>query len=170
MRTDTSAHLAMVLADPTRVADLRAEDVPALLGALEQVRAALWARMLRAPAPVARDPDGSEQLLTVAEIAAELRFTVDYVYDAVRRGQLSAVRKGKYVRIRRADLRAWLDGFSSRGLDPRPARPDSGALHGSPTYRSPRDSSGGSRAARASRGRGAGAVAGNRPAAEQEPR
>ena len=170
MRTDASAHLAMVLADPKRAADLRAEDIPAVLGALEQVRAALWARMLRAPTPVARDPDGSEQLLTVAEIATELRFTLSYVYDAVRRGQLSAVRKGKYVRIRRADLKAWLDGFSSRGLDPRPAHPDSGPLHGSPPTGRPGIRPQVRGPARASRGRGAGAVAANRPAAAQEPR
>ena len=69
--------------------------------------------MLRTPAPVARESDDTvgDQLLTVADVAAEVRFTPGYVYEAIRRGQLSAVRKGKYVRIRRAQLRAWLDGF-----------------------------------------------------------
>jgi excisionase family DNA binding protein len=172
MHGDGSPDLGLVLADPGRVADLRADDIPALLGALEQIRAALWARMLCAPAPVARDPDGTpgDRLLTVAEVAAEVRFTPGYVYEAVRRGQLSAVRKGKYVRIRRADFRAWLDGLPAKGLDPRLAHPDSSSLHGPRTHRSAGDSSSSSRAPLASRGRGARAVARKRPTAEQEHR
>jgi predicted RNA-binding Zn ribbon-like protein len=81
MRTGGPPDLTVVLADPRRAANLRTEDVPALLAALEQVRAALWARMLRAPAPDKRDLDSAvgEQLLTVAEAAAELRFTPGYV-------------------------------------------------------------------------------------------
>ena len=119
--------LSLVVAEPHRVADLRTDDIPALLGALEQIRAALWSHMLRTLAPVARESDDTvgDQLLTVADVAAEVRFTPGYVYEAIRRGQLSAVRKGKYVRIRRAQLRAWLDGFPANGLDPRPAHPDS---------------------------------------------
>lgn len=138
MHRDGSPDLGLVLADPRRVADLHANDIPALLGALEQVRAALWSRMLRTPAPIARDADDTagDQLLTVADVAGEVRFTPGYVYEAVRRGQLSAVRKGKYVRIRRADLRAWLDGLPAKDLDPRLAQPDSKSLHGPRTHRS----------------------------------
>jgi excisionase family DNA binding protein len=126
--------LALVLADPRRVADLRANEIPALLGTLEQVRAALWARMIRPQAEVVQDSRGAagDQLLTVAEVAAEAKFTPGYVYDAVRRGQLSAVRKGKYVRIRRADLQAWLeDGVQANGLDPVARGRDSSSLHAS---------------------------------------
>ena len=172
MRLDGPPELGLVLADPRRVADVQVDDIPALLGALEQVRAALWSRMLCAPAPVARDPDGTagDHLLTVAEVAAEVKFTLGYVYEAVRRGQLSAVRKGKYVRIRRADLRAWLDGLPAKGLDPRPAHPDSSSLHGPRTHRPAGDSSSSLRAPLASRGGGARAVARKRPAAEQEHR
>jgi excisionase family DNA binding protein len=160
--------LSLVVADPRRVADLRTVDIPALLGALEQVRAALWSHMLRTPAPVARESDDTvgDQLLTVADVAAEVRFTPGYVYEAIRRGQLSAVRKGKYVRIRRAQLRAWLDGFPANGLDPRPAHPDSRPpMVLAPTGRRgirPR-----SRASRAARGGAAHAVTRNHPATEQ---
>ncbi len=124
---DRKPDLALVVADPRRIADLQADDVPGVLGALEQLRACLWAHMLRAPASAAREPgiDAGDDLLTVPEVAAELRFTRSYVYEAVRRGDLAAVRKGKYVRVRRADLRAWLDGHSPRVLDARPATPDS---------------------------------------------
>ena len=121
---DVKPDLALVVADPGRIADLRADDVPALLGALERVRTALWAQMVRVPTPTVREPDAGDGLLTVPEVARELRFTRSYLYEAVRRGDLAAVRKGKYVRIRRADLRAWLDGYSPRRLDAQPRRPD----------------------------------------------
>jgi hypothetical protein len=91
MPLDASADLATVLGNLDRVADLRPEEIPALLGALERLRATLWAQMVRAPAPVARHADGAggEQLLTVPEAPAELRFTRAYVYDEVRSGQLA---------------------------------------------------------------------------------
>jgi excisionase family DNA binding protein len=133
MPVDLDSDLALVVADPQRIAEVRSDEVPALLGALEQVRAALWARMVRVPAPAAREPgiDAGDKLLTVPDVAAELRFTPSYVYEAVRRGDLAAVRKGKYVRIRRVDLRTWLDGQSPRGLDARPVTSDS-ARHAPP--------------------------------------
>jgi len=117
--------LLLVVADPGRIVDLQADDIPTFLGALEQLRASLWARMLYVSMPVTREPDAGNELLTVPEVARELRFTRGYVYEAVRRGDLAAMRKGKYVRIRRSDLRAWLDGNTKRALDPRPGHRDS---------------------------------------------
>jgi len=122
---DRKPDLAGVIADPRGIADLQADDVPALLGVLEGLRAALWAQMLRTPVPIASETDPGDECLTVPEVARELRFTLGYVYEAVRRGDLAGVRKGKYVRIRRADLRAWLDGNTTRVLDPRAGHPDS---------------------------------------------
>jgi excisionase family DNA binding protein len=71
--------------------------------------------MMRAAGPVKREADGAggHDLLTVPEVAAELRFTRGYVYEAIRRGELPAVRKGKYVRLRRGDLAAWLGATGS---------------------------------------------------------
>lgn len=126
MPGDPNAHLAQVLAAPDLVAGLEDVDVPQLLGALEKLRASLWARMLRAPtSSLAPAPDAADQVLTVADVASELQFTRAYVYEAVRRGDLPAIRKGRYVRVRRADLRAWLDGHGPGRLDERPARRDS---------------------------------------------
>ena len=110
--------LALVLADPRRVAELRVEEIPPLLGVMEELRALLWARMIRTPTALAADAgDSNDELLTVPEVAAQVKFTTAYVYEAVRRHELAAVRKGKYVRIRRGDLTAWLEGRRSRGLD-----------------------------------------------------
>lgn len=128
MTTETTPRLALVVADPLRIASLRVEDVPALLGQLEELRATLWARMMRPPAPAADNPAAGAvaDILTVPDIARELHFTSAYVYEAVRRGDLAAVRKGKYVRIRRADLRAWLEGRApAKALDPRTTSRDS---------------------------------------------
>jgi excisionase family DNA binding protein len=99
-----------VLADPQRANELRPDEIPALLGTLEQLRATLWLNMVRGSGTAKRDADaGGGELLTVPEVAAQLRFTRGYVYEAVRRGELPAVRKGKYVRLRREDLESWLD-------------------------------------------------------------
>jgi len=118
--------LALVLADPRRVAELRVEEIPPLLGVMEELRAVLWARMIRTPTPVVLHAgDSNDELLTVPEAAAQVKFTTAYVYEAVRRHELAAVRKGKYVRIRRGDLTAWLEGRRSRGLDRGTPTPDS---------------------------------------------
>jgi excisionase family DNA binding protein len=119
--------LVRVLLEPQRIVRLEAADVPALLGDLERVRAALWNRLIggsrvETPAPV---QDVAGEVLTVPEVARELRFTRAYVYEAVRRGDVAAVRKGKYVRIQRTDLRAWLEGRPVKGLDRMPRDADS---------------------------------------------
>ena len=133
MRLDQAADLGLLIADPERLAAVRAHEIPALLGALETIRTALWAKMLRAPEPPAVAGGTSDELLTVPEVAAELKFTPSYVYEAVRRRELEAVRKGKYVRIRRADVQAWLEGRRSKGLDPQTAARDSSSHARRPT-------------------------------------
>ena len=124
---DAKAEVARVLAEPHRIAEISATDIPALLGHLEQARAALWARMIREPVPASRDraDDAADEVLTVPEVARELRFTRAYVYEAVRRGDLHAVRKGRYVRIMRHDLRVWLEGRPPKGLDAQAGARDS---------------------------------------------
>jgi excisionase family DNA binding protein len=115
--TNVKSDLVHVLVEPELVATLAAADVPILLGELERVRVALWDRMLRGSAMREEVPasDSVDEVLTVPEVARELRFTRAYVYEAVRRSDVTAVRKGKFVRIRRADLRAWLDGPAGGG-------------------------------------------------------
>ena len=128
MIADGKTDLARVLAEPHRIAEIPGADIPDLLGHLEQLRATLWARMIREPAAPVRDlaSDAGDEVLTVPEVARELRFTRAYVYEAVRRGDLHALRKGRYVRVRRAELRAWLEGRLPKGLD---AGPGTGIVH-----------------------------------------
>ena len=88
--------------------DVDAADVPAFLAALERVRALVWMQHLVAgatPAPNKADPDG---LLTVPDAAAKLRVPSQYVYELLRRGELTSVRFGKYVRVDPTDLDAYI--------------------------------------------------------------
>ncbi len=50
----------------------------------------------------------SEALLTVAEVASELRVSTMTVYRLVNTGSLPAFRIGKNYRIKRSDLHAYL--------------------------------------------------------------
>ena len=50
----------------------------------------------------------AERLLTVSEVAADLRVSNMTVYRLIKAGQLAAIRVGKNYRIRQADLDAYL--------------------------------------------------------------
>ena len=53
-----------------------------------------------------------ERLLTVAEVADELRVSNMTVYRLIKRGDLAAIRVGKNYRIRQVDLEAYLEAGS----------------------------------------------------------
>ena len=50
-----------------------------------------------------------EALLTVEDVAALLKMSTRYVYDAARLGRIPHLKMGRVYRFRRADIRAWLD-------------------------------------------------------------
>ena len=49
------------------------------------------------------------ELMTPREVAETMRVSTMTVYRLVKAGTLPAIRVGKHLRIRRADLRAYLD-------------------------------------------------------------
>jgi excisionase family DNA binding protein len=55
--------------------------------------------------PPAADPE----YLTIGEVARRTSFSYDYIYDAVRNGQLPATQKSREWRVAVADMRAWMD-------------------------------------------------------------
>jgi excisionase family DNA binding protein len=59
---------------------------------------------------VLRTGDTRERLLTVSEVATELRVSNMTIYRLIKAGDLAALRVGKNYRIRRLDLDAYLDG------------------------------------------------------------
>jgi excisionase family DNA binding protein len=74
----------------------------AVLTAIATVRPA-------ASEPVVCDaPPPDDRLLSVPEAAQFLGFANSYVYELIRRGEFPAVRRGKYVRIRRSALLLWV--------------------------------------------------------------
>jgi predicted DNA-binding transcriptional regulator AlpA len=77
-----STELATLAQDPSRVADVSPENVPALLGALEALRAMLWARLQAPPATPAQASNGSEpdRWLKVDEAAERLGVSRRWVY------------------------------------------------------------------------------------------
>lgn len=60
-------------------------------------------------AMVGKREQGREQLMTVSEVADELRVSNMTVYRLIKAGDLAAIRIGKNYRIRRSDLEEYLD-------------------------------------------------------------
>ena len=50
-----------------------------------------------------------EEYLNLHEVARRTGFSYDFVYDAVRSGDLPAVQKGRDWRVSLAEMRAWMD-------------------------------------------------------------
>ena len=54
-------------------------------------------------------PLSKSRFLTVQEVADLMRVSTMTVYRLVKAGTLPAIRVGKHLRVRRTDLRAYLD-------------------------------------------------------------
>jgi excisionase family DNA binding protein len=112
------AQLIDLLGHPERTAQIKVEAVPALLGELEAIHVRLLARLLTPRGD--RSEDQSEQvpgtLLSVQDVATHLKLTPGRVYELVRR-DLPTVRIGKFIRVRPADLQAWLEEHRIKRLD-----------------------------------------------------
>jgi excisionase family DNA binding protein len=82
------------------------QEIPGIIGALESIKAKLFLQLCQ---PIQNASSKTpEQLLTVPEAAKRLRLTEQYVYSLIRQRELSAVRQGRYVRLRESDLNAWI--------------------------------------------------------------
>jgi excisionase family DNA binding protein len=55
----------------------------------------------------ATEPDA--EYLTLQEVARRTSFSYDFVYDAVRRGDLPATKKGRDWRVAVKDMRTWME-------------------------------------------------------------
>jgi excisionase family DNA binding protein len=71
----------------------------------------------------APDPNNPRYLLTIREVAKELRVSKNTVYAEVKRGKLRVIHAGaRITRVMRADLDAYLAAHASRPPQrPRPA-------------------------------------------------
>lgn len=117
---DRSPDFTLILADPRRAADVSADDVPALLGELERLKAVLWQRLLHSAAsPAERPANGAlDDLrhLTPAQASELLNLKEPYIHELCRTGRLPATKSGKYWMISVAGLRQWL-AYPDRDID-----------------------------------------------------
>lgn len=56
------------------------------------------------------------EYVSVAEAAVRVSLGEDFIYDSVASGDLPAVRKGRRVLVKLADLRAWMERDRGRGV------------------------------------------------------
>jgi len=94
---------------------LTREEIPAVLGRMEEIRARLWLKM-SAPANVALSESRSSALMTASEVASVLRFSRGHVYELIRAGELQAVRRGRAVRVTPEALERW-KALHGAGID-----------------------------------------------------
>lgn len=90
------------------------------LGELERLKVVLWARLLNAQPDWRSQPEAlmeEDRLLTIPEVADLLAIPKGYGYELVRRGDISAVRFGRYVRVPASALRKWMVRNQKSGLD-----------------------------------------------------
>ncbi len=108
-----TGHLLRRFGCSDRVAEIPARVIPALLGDLERLRAALWRRMTSAPAsengqPEAQGPDArSMNELSPEEVGKRLGLSPRSVHELLRTKRLPGYKVGRLWRVDEADLEAW---------------------------------------------------------------
>jgi excisionase family DNA binding protein len=102
----------MTLGDLARldavVAEAPAGELPALVGALARLQALALARLNACGACQTPVEEGSDQLISLPEVARRLGIPEDRGYDLARQGRLPVVAVGKYRRVRESALRAFI--------------------------------------------------------------
>jgi excisionase family DNA binding protein len=106
-----------LVADPARARQLPPTVAAELLIRVIGLQTALATRALAAPEGGPTEAPAEDQWLTIPEVAARLRFAKSYVYQLARRADLPALRKGKYWRVRLADLHQWEAALSKNPFE-----------------------------------------------------
>jgi len=99
-----------LVTNPARLTELPAEQRRRLVARLAAMILVLESgEDAPAPPPAAERPEQhDDRLLTVEEAAKHMGFAKSYVYEMIRRGDLQAVRRGKYVRVRQSAIDDWI--------------------------------------------------------------
>jgi excisionase family DNA binding protein len=130
----TAAPLAALRA---AVDGLQAAALPALVGALEEIKAVAWARMVTATPTAQQAPTVSA---TADELAAIHKVPRSFFYELARAGRIPCERLGRYVRFNRAAVeQALANDAKSVRLGTRKKRRQNGAVQGAATAPLPRD-------------------------------
>jgi excisionase family DNA binding protein len=83
-------------------------ELPRMIGDLEHMKAAAWARLM-APTAGGKPNEDDNRLVDVREAARYLSLPIGGVYELARQGRLPSRKVGKYRRFKIAELRMWLD-------------------------------------------------------------
>lgn len=102
--------ISELVTNPARLAELPAEQRRRLVARLAAMILVLESgEDAPAPPPAAERPEQhDDRLLTVEDAAKRMGFAKSYVYEIIRRGELRAVRRGKYVRVRESAIAEWI--------------------------------------------------------------
>lgn len=98
-----------LVADPSRVVELQGDERRRYVSQLAGLIVLLESSAVpNATARAAPTPEPSaERLVTVPVAAERMGFAKSYVYELIRRGELRAVKRGKYVRLRQSAIEEW---------------------------------------------------------------
>lgn len=112
--------LESLLMEPGLLAAVRREEIPRLLGRIEEFKARLQAVLFTSGQESEYPPEPcTDRLITVEEAAGRLQLTEQYIYGLLKKGEIPPVKQGKYVRIRASDLNAWIEKHIEKPLDNR---------------------------------------------------
>jgi excisionase family DNA binding protein len=107
---EPSIALDDLVRSPDRATSLSNEDLWRLIIRCGAIQSLLFARLLLARDPsAAGPPSNEEELLTVPDVARLVGVRVAYIYELVRRGELPAVKLGKYIRLSRRSVARWME-------------------------------------------------------------
>ena len=110
--------LRELLEAPERARSLPPEAMAEVLGELVLLLARLLVHASDTPGTAqATNREDLDPLMTVAEVAHVLNLRASRVYEIVGQRRLAAVRLGKHIRIRRLDLRDWIEGQRETVVD-----------------------------------------------------
>ncbi len=62
-----------------------------------------------------KDEESSERIYNVREAGELLRYKASYIYELVKRGEIAAIRHGKYITIRESAIRDFIRRNERRG-------------------------------------------------------
>jgi len=108
-------HLLEILRTPEVMAEVSVDDVPGLLGEVEQLRAQLWSRLLRAQTPRREAVQAPDRLLGLRDAAERLGVSVQWVRRHSRQLPFSVRISRKAVRFSERGLGLWIERHRGRG-------------------------------------------------------
>ncbi|MGA2260822.1 MAG: helix-turn-helix domain-containing protein [Acidobacteriota bacterium] len=108
--------LTNYLSSPDLTGSIPKHEIPETLASLEALKAKLLYRLVE-PGDTAAKSEIPDKLLSVDEAAGRLSFKRQYLYDLIRRRQFPAVSHGRYVRVREADISAWIEAHHNKVVD-----------------------------------------------------